>query len=134
MALYKLNTRTTLTGSAHEVYVRAVGEREARAYALGRELRVESVETLGDDDAPLGAAVITVRPVDTDEDERSPGRARRTRRRRVLLVALGAGLGVLVVVGFLFVGKAKEHLGRRNITTGAIETTGPEAAPRTLRP
>lgn len=95
----------------HTLYVEAESPGAARDVLTARGLDVAGVTMIDAIEVPDGAGV-----------QRAPSAARRPSllrdnapARRVIFMLIGIGAGLLVVVGALFVFRAREHLTRSDI-------------------
>ena len=114
MPLYLLTGRDVHLGQPQKVAIEADTPEAATRFALSRGIAAESVEVVSDgthQNLPERVTLMRV-PAPT----RASAFPASILRRRLMLIGIGLGLGGLMIVGTLFVLKAREHLLRQEMT------------------
>lgn len=115
MPLFRAMGLDERSGRVLELFVEAEHGTEARAFAEARLARVDSVVEAGPDERPATAPVFSAGAyLASRAAERKPPT---TTARLYVRAMFGVGLACVIIIGFLFVVKAREHLGRRDVRT-----------------
>lgn len=114
MPLYLLIGRDIHLGQDRSVAIEADDAQAATSFALSRGIQADSTKLVASGrpaDVPPG---VTIMRVPAPEPVFDPNY--RPVRRRFKLVGIGLGIGVVLILGTLFVLKAREHLTRQEMT------------------
>jgi hypothetical protein len=103
MSCFRCKGRDVHVAAEREWWIVAGSAAEARAFSRSRGLEAEQIEEADELKRPADALLMRV---PAPPPEAGP------LRRRLLLMLLGVGLAIVLILGFLFTMKAREHLGK----------------------
>lgn len=105
MDTFRVRCRDSLKGREHVVYLEAADAAAAAAHLAPRGLVPLHVDQIDPSQRPADQTLVRVRSA------AQPAAPMPPIARRMLLVLVGLGLALLIILGTLFVSRAKEHLG-----------------------
>lgn len=123
MHVFRVTCRDESAGREHTVFVEASDSAAAAAHLARHGFFDLSINQIAPGEIPSDQSLVRVRG---PEEHAAPLPAP---IRRVLLVVAGLGLGVVVILGVLFVMRAKEHLLRTDIHPNQPPRATPAAVP-----
>lgn len=122
MPTYRIRGRDESQGNTHTLYVLAPSPETAVAHLTQRGFFECEATEIHPEERPADQALVRVRSA-----EEGPAPMPESMR-RALLVSLGLGLAVFVILGVLFVNRAKEHLLRTDLRPNLPPNANPASS------